>query len=146
LDGRKEVNILLVEDDPGDVELTKEGLKDSKMFITLEVVDDGVKAMKFLRHETPYTDKLRPDLILLDLNLPRKDGREVLKEIKNDASLKGIPVAVMTTSDAELDIAACYNLGANCYVTKPVGFESFISVVHAIEEFWFTVVKIPSRE
>jgi two-component system response regulator len=143
MNSKKEANILLVEDDPADVELTREGMKDAKMFIHLHTVDDGIEALKFLRHEPPYGDRVRPDLILLDLNLPKKDGREVLKEIKNDEDLKAIPVVVLTTSDADTDIVKCYDLGANCYVTKPVNFDSFIKVVHAIDSFWFTIVKIP---
>jgi two-component system response regulator len=141
----KEVDILLVEDDPGDVELTREGLKTAKMLINLNVVDDGIKALKYLRKEAPYAGAVRPDLILLDLNLPRKDGRETLKEIRADENFKGIPVVVLTTSEADTDIAKCYDLGANCYITKPVGFEAFTRVVKALEDFWFTVVKMPPR-
>lgn len=142
---RKEVEVLLVEDDPGDVEITREGLLDAKMSINLQVVDDGVKALQYLRREGTYRGAPRPDLILLDLNLPRKDGRETLQEIKSDEDLKVIPVVVLTTSEADTDILKCYGLGANCYITKPVGFEAFIKVVKSLEEFWFTVVRIPSK-
>lgn len=141
----KGVEILLVEDDPADVELTKEGLKTAKMAINLYAVDDGIKALQYLRGEGPYSSAVRPDLILLDLNLPKKSGSEVLREIKSDPSLKSIPVVVLTTSDADTDIAKCYDLGANCYITKPVGFDAFIKVVNRLEEFWFTVVKIPPK-
>src|ERR1700690_759344 len=117
------VEILLVEDDPADVELTREGLQDSKMLVHLNSVDDGVKAMKYLRKEPPYADAVRPDLIILDLNLPRKDGREVLQDIKNDKALKCIPVVVLTTSQDELDMQRCYEMGANCWITKPIGLQ-----------------------
>jgi CheY-like chemotaxis protein len=143
---KKEVDVLLVEDDPGDVELTREGLLDAKMAINLNVVDDGVKALQYLRQEGVYAGAQRPDLILLDLNMPRKDGRETLKEIKSDAELRSIPVVILTTSEADTDILKCYGLGANCYITKPVGFEAFIKVVKSLEEFWFTVVKIPPKK
>lgn len=137
------VEILLVEDSPGDVRLTQEALKDSKLLNNLSVVRDGVEAMSFLRREGNYGDAPRPDMILLDLNLPRKDGREVLQEIKYDEDLKRIPVVVLTTSASEKDILATYNLHANCYITKPVDFMQFISVVKSIENFWFTIVKLP---
>lgn len=137
------VEILLVEDSPGDVRLTQEALKDSKLLNNLSVVRDGVEAMAFLRREGDYTEAVRPDLILLDLNLPRKDGREVLQEIKFDDDLKRIPVVVLTTSANEKDILTTYNLHANCYITKPVDFMQFISVVKSIENFWFTIVKLP---
>ncbi|MDP2003911.1 MAG: response regulator [Desulfurivibrionaceae bacterium] len=140
------IDILLVEDDPGDVELTKEGLQDAKMLVNLHVVDDGEKALKFLRKEEPYTNAARPDIILLDLNMPRKSGQEVLGEIKGDPSLRSIPVVILTTSGAESDIARCYDLGANCYITKPISFEAFAKVVAMIEEFWFTIVRMPSKE
>ncbi|MCG2824607.1 MAG: response regulator [Desulfurivibrionaceae bacterium] len=140
------IDILLVEDDPGDVELTKEGLQDAKMLVNLHVVDDGEKALKFLRKEEPYTNAARPDIILLDLNMPRKSGQEVLGEIKGDPSLRSIPVVILTTSGAESDIATCYDLGANCYITKPISFEAFAKVVAMIEEFWFTIVRMPSKE
>ena len=140
------VDILLVEDDPGDVELTREGLAEGKMLVNLHTVDDGVKALRFLRREQPYGDAVRPDIILLDLNLPRMDGRETLKEIKADARLRSIPVVVLTTSEAEVDILTCYDLGASCYIAKPVGFEEFMKVVRSLEEFWFTIVKMPPKD
>jgi CheY-like chemotaxis protein len=137
------VEILLVEDNPGDVGLTRETLKDSKLLNHISVVDDGVKAMAFLRLEGKYAKATRPDLILLDLNLPRKDGREVLEEIKTDEQLRRIPVVVLTTSSAEQDILRTYNLHANCFITKPVDLDQFTTVVRAIEEFWLTIVKLP---
>jgi CheY-like chemotaxis protein len=137
------VEILLIEDNPGDVRLTQEALKESKVLNILNVVNDGVEAMEFLRQEGNYTGVKRPDLILLDLNLPKKDGREVMEEIKSDDSLKRIPVVVMTTSKAEEDIERMYSRHANCYITKPIDFEQFIEVVKAIEEFWLTIVKLP---
>lgn len=139
------IEILLVEDNPGDVRLTIEALKDSKIFNTLSIVADGVEAIAYLRHEGKYTQSSRPDLILLDLNLPRKTGIEVLEEIKNDASLKMIPVVILTTSSADEDIVKSYNLHANCYVTKPVELTQFIQVVQSIEDFWFTIVKLPKE-
>ncbi|HUJ18944.1 MAG TPA: response regulator [Nitrospirota bacterium] len=142
---RKDIDVLLVEDDAGDVELTREGLAAAKLIVNLHVVDDGVKALKFLRREHPYSDVPRPDVVLLDLNMPKKDGREVLKEIKDDKNLHSIPVVILTTSDADADIVKCYDLGANCYITKPVGFDAFIKVVNTLEEFWFTVVKMPPK-
>ncbi len=146
MDRRKEVDILLVEDDPGDVELTREGLREGKMLVNLHTVDDGIKALRYLRRQTPYTDAVRPDIILLDLNLPRMDGRETLKEIKSDEALRRIPVVVLTTSEAEIDIVKCYDLGANCYIAKPVGFDAFRTVVQSFEDFWFSLVKIPGKE
>lgn len=139
------IDILLVEDDSGDVELTKEGLQAAKMLVNLHVVDDGEKALKFLRKEPPYTEVPRPDIILLDLNMPRKDGKETLQEIKADGALRSIPVVILTTSEAEADIVRCYDLGANCYITKPLGFEAFTKVVNMIEEFWFSIVKMPPK-
>ena len=139
----KSVEVLLVEDDPSDVELTREGLNDSKMLINLNVVNDGIQAMKYLRREPPYPDAARPDLVILDLNLPKKDGREVLKEIKNDDILKSIPVVILTTSQDAYDIQRCYELGANCWITKPVGLEEFIKIVGSVQDFWLTVVKLP---
>ncbi len=141
----KNIDILLVEDDAGDVELTKEGLLAAKMMVNLHVVDDGDKALRFLRKEPPYTAVPRPDIILLDLNMPRKNGKETLQEIKADAAFRAIPVLVLTTSEAEADIVKCYDLGANCYITKPIGFEAFTKVVGMIEEFWFTIVKMPPK-
>lgn len=137
------VEILLVEDNPGDVRLTIEALRDGKVHNNLNVAPDGVEALAFLRREGKYSSAPHPDLILLDLNLPKKDGREVLAEIKADERLKHIPVVVLTTSKADQDIARSYNLHANCYVTKPVDFEQFITVVRSIEDFWFTIVTLP---
>ncbi len=140
------VDILLVEDNPGDVRLTKEALKDAKVLNQVYVARDGVEAMKFLRRQNSFKDVPLPDLILLDLNLPKKDGREVLKEIKEDQLLKHIPVVILTTSKAEEDILKTYNLHANAYITKPVDLNRFIDIIHALEEFWFTVVKLPPKE
>ncbi len=137
------VEILLVEDNEGDVRLTREALRENKVGNRLNVVEDGAEAMAFLRRQGSYASAPRPDIILLDLNLPRKDGREVLAEIKCDADLKRIPVVILTTSKAEEDILRSYNLHANCYVTKPVGFEQFVVVVKSIENFWLTIVKLP---
>jgi len=137
------IEILLVEDNPGDVRLTREALKEAKVGNNLHVVEDGVAAMQFLRREGEYQDVPRPDLILLDLNLPKKDGREVLEEIKADNSLKLIPVVVLTTSHAEEDIVRSYNLHANCYVTKPVDLDQFMRIVKSIEDFWLTIVRLP---
>ncbi|AFK20652.1 response regulator [Haloferax mediterranei ATCC 33500] len=137
------IEILLVEDNPGDVRLTKKGLQQGKVTNHLYVVRDGVEAMSFLRQEGEYADAPRPDLILLDLNMPKMDGKEVLQEIKTDPDLKRIPVVVLTSSDAEEDIAKSYDLHANAYLTKPVDFDGFLEIVRSIEEFWFTVVKYP---
>jgi len=137
------VEILLVEDNPGDVRLTQEALKDGKIQNNLNVVSDGEEAMRYLRREPPYETSSLPDLILLDLNLPRKDGREVLADVKKDESLKRIPVVVLTTSEAEEDILRTYDLHANCYVTKPVELDQFIKIVHTIETFWFNIVQLP---
>jgi len=137
------VEILLVEDNPGDVRLTKEALKESKVLNNLVVAEDGEEAIKVLRREGEYADAARPDIIFLDLNLPRKDGREVLAEIKQDAELRRIPVVILTTSKAEEDILRTYDLHANCYITKPIDMEQFIKVVKATENFWFTIVKLP---
>jgi two-component system response regulator len=146
MNGKKVVDILLVEDDQGDIELTREGFAAGKLLVNLHTVDDGIKALRFLRNEGPYADAVRPDIILLDLNLPRMDGREALKEIKGDARLRSIPVVVLTTSEADTDIIKCYDLGASCYISKPVGFDDFLKVVHSLEEFWFTVVKMPPKD
>ncbi|MFN3323479.1 MAG: response regulator [Bryobacteraceae bacterium] len=135
--------ILLVEDNPGDVRLTREALRESTVPCRLTVVPDGEAALKYLRREGVYTDAVRPDLILLDLNLPRKDGREVLCELKRDDDLRQIPVVVLTTSMAEQDIFKAYDLHANCYLQKPVDLDRFLSIVRAIENFWLTVVKLP---
>lgn len=139
----KSIEILLVEDNPGDVDLAREALQNSKVRNTLHVVGDGEAAMAFLRQQDKYAGTPRPDLVLLDLNLPKKDGREVLAEVKADADLKRIPVVILTTSKAEEDILVSYNLHANCFITKPIDFNQFIKVVQAIEEFWFTIVKLP---
>ena len=137
------VEILLVEDNPGDERLTREALKEGKVYNNLHWVKDGVEAMEFLLRKGKYAEAPRPDIILLDLNLPKKDGREVLQDIKNDAELKRIPVVVLTTSKAEEDVLRTYNLHANCYVTKPVDLEKFIVVVRSIDRFWLTVVTLP---
>jgi two-component system, chemotaxis family, response regulator Rcp1 len=137
------IEILLVEDNPGDVRLTKEALREGKVYSNLHTVKDGVEAMEFLRKKGKYQDVPRPDIILLDLNLPKKDGREVLEEIKTDGDLKRIPVVVLTTSKAEEDVLRTYNLHANCYVTKPVDLEKFMVVVKTIDIFWLTVVTLP---
>src|SRR5919197_4493518 len=141
LDGS--IEVLLVEDNPGDVRLTKEALKEGKLLNHVTVVGDGVEALSFLRIQGQYADAAPPDLILLDLNLPKKDGRQVLAEIKTDPSLRRIPVVVLTTSSAEEDILKTYDLHANCYVTKPVDLEQFMRVVKSIEDFWVTVVRLP---
>ena len=137
------IEVLLVEDDPGDVVLIQEAFADNKVGNRLSVVGDGVEAMAFLRREGDYAGAPRPDLVLLDLNLPRKNGREVLAEIKNDPELSIIPVIVLTTSEAEEDIVRSYSLHANAYITKPVDFERFAGVVHQIDEFFVGVVKLP---
>lgn len=137
------VEILLVEDNPGDVRLTMEGLKEGKVHNNLHVAKDGAEAMAFLRREGQHIGAVRPDLILLDLNLPRMDGREVLAAVKSDPKLKTIPVVVLTTSRAERDILRSYELQANCYITKPVDLEQFITVVKSIEDFWLTIVTLP---
>ena len=139
------IEILLVEDNPGDVRLTIEGLKEGKVRNNLHVAKDGVEALAFLRREARYQDAVRPDLILLDLNLPRMDGRQVLSAIKADPLLKTIPVVVLTTSRAEQDVLHSYQLQANCYITKPVDLEQFITVVRSIEDFWLTIVTLPQK-
>jgi two-component system response regulator len=139
------IDILLVEDNPGDVRLAEEALKESKIRNKLFVVDDGVEAMAFLRRESKYAQMPRPDLILLDLNLPRKSGREVLAEVKTDDELKRIPVVVLTVSRAEEDVMKCYNHHANCYITKPLDFNNFMKVTRQIEQFWLTIVKLPPK-
>lgn len=139
------INILLVEDNPGDVRLTVEALREGKVHNHLSVARDGVEALAFLRRQGEFADAPRPDVILLDLNLPKKDGREVLAEIKADERLRRIPVVVLTTSKAEEDILRSYALHANCYVTKPVDLEQFITVVRSIEDFWFSIVRLPNR-
>lgn len=139
------IEILLVEDNPGDVRLTQEALKEDKILNNLHIAKDGIEALSFLRREGIYADAVRPDLILLDLNLPKKDGREVLMEIKKDEELRRIPVVVLTTSRAEEDIVRTYDCHANCYITKPVDFEQFINVIKSIENFWLSVVKLPNK-
>jgi len=140
------IDILLVEDSPADVRLTREALKDAKVLNMLHVVQDGIAALAFLHKEGPYADRPSPDLILLDLNLPKKDGREVLAEIKQDENLKRIPVVVLTTSRAEEDVVRSYNLHANAYVTKPVDLVQFLEVIRIIEAFWLAVVTLPPGE
>lgn len=137
--------ILLVEDNPGDARLTQEALREGKLRNNLYHVRDGVEAMAFLKREEPFAEAPVPDLIFLDLNLPRKDGREVLNEIRQDRRLELIPVVVLTTSEAEQDIVKSYQLHANCYVTKPVDLEKFLAIIHTIEDFWLTVVALPRR-
>jgi chemotaxis family two-component system response regulator Rcp1 len=137
------LEVLLVEDSPGDVRLTREAFKDAKVHLNLHVASDGVKAMAFLKHEGEYANAPRPDLVLLDLNLPKKDGREVLEEIKANLTLKSIPVVILTTSSSEADILRSYLLHANCYITKPVGLDGFLKVVKSIDNFWLSVVKLP---
>jgi chemotaxis family two-component system response regulator Rcp1 len=141
--GYRNVEVLFVEDNPGDVRLTREALKEGKLRANLHVVGDGVEAMAFLRREDKYAAAPRPDLVLLDLNLPKKDGHEVLAEIKGDDSLRRIPVVILTTSRSEEDILKTYNLHANCYITKPVDLDQFMKVVQSIEDFWLTLVKLP---
>jgi CheY-like chemotaxis protein len=142
-DGAYSIEVLLVEDDPGDVLLTKEAFADNKVKNNLNIVSDGEEATAYLRRQGVYADAPRPDLILLDLNLPRKDGREVLRDIKADPDLRSIPVVVLTTSEADEDILNSYDLHANAYVTKPVDFDSFIRIVRQIDDFFVTVVKLP---
>jgi|ERR1700730_1929311 CheY-like chemotaxis protein len=142
----KAIEVLLVEDNPGDVRLTKEALKEGRLLNNVNVVGDGIEALSFLRRQDKYEQAVQPDLILLDLNLPKKDGREVLAEIKADPNLRRIPVVILTTSSAEEDILKTYDLHANCYVTKPVDLDRFMGVVKSIEDFWVSVVKLPSDE
>ena len=139
------IEILLVEDNPGDIRLTQEVLKEGKVQNQLSIVENGVQALSFLKKEDGYKDAPTPDLILLDLNMPKKDGREVLLDIKKDKDLKKIPVVVLTTSQAEEDILKVYDLNANCYISKPVDLGQFIDVVKSIEEFWLSIVKLPTR-
>jgi len=139
------IQILLVEDSPSDVEFTIEAMREAKVANQLHVVVDGVDAMAFLRQEDPYVTAPQPDLILLDLNLPRKDGKEVLAEIRSDPRLQPIPVAILTTSRAESDILRSYELGANCFITKPVRLEEFLEVIRTIESFWLTIVRLLPR-
>lgn len=144
-DDGKVIEILLVEDNPGDVELVREALSEGKVRNEMRVAVDGVEALRYLRRKGPHGDALCPDLILLDLNLPKKSGKEVLEEIKSDPELKFIPVVVLTSSKSEEDVLRSYNLHANCYITKPVDFDQFLRVVKSIEDFWLTVVKLPCR-
>ena len=139
------IEIMLVEDDPGDVVLTRNALDEAKVSNNVHVVGDGVAALAFLRHQPPYEDAVRPDLILLDLNLPKMDGREVLADVKADPALRKIPVVVLTTSSAEEDIIRSYDLHANAYVQKPVGLDQFIRAIQSIDEFFVTVVRLPQR-
>lgn len=139
----KLIEVLLVEDDPQDVEITKEVMDLSKVKLKVNVVGNGAEALAYLRREDPYKDSTRPDLILLDLNMPKMNGREFLEEMKKDQSLRLIPVVILTTSEADEDIVKTYEMGASCYVTKPVGLDQFQKVVQAVDNFWFTVVKYP---
>jgi len=143
--GWKPIDILLVEDNPGDVELTREALEDHKLCTCLHVADDGAKAIDFLHRKGAYADAPRPDVILLDLNLPKKDGREVLEEIKSDPGLASIPVVILTTSESEEDVLRSYQLHANCYITKPVNLAQFLQVVKSIEDFWLAIVRLPKK-
>ena len=145
-DYHKPIEILLVEDNPGDIRLARETLDESKLSNILNVVMDGAEAIKYLQCEDKYADASTPDVILLDLNLPKKSGMDVLQEIKSDDKLKHIPVVILTSSKADEDILKTYNLHANCFITKPVDLNQFIHVVKSIEEFWFTIVKLPPRE
>jgi two-component system, chemotaxis family, response regulator Rcp1 len=141
--GAEPIDVLLIEDSAGDVRLTREAFKDAKVHINLHVAADGAEAMAFLKREGPHADAPRPDLILLDLNLPKKDGREVLKEIKESPTLGIIPVVILTTSASEADILRTYQLHANCYITKPVDLDGFLTVVKSIDSFWLSIVKLP---
>lgn len=143
--GSTPIQVLLVEDNPGDVRLTREAFRDAKMHLDMHVVGDGMEAMEFLLQQGKFSESPRPDLVLLDLNLPRKDGREVLAEIKSHATLKSIPVVVLTTSASDADIEKSYLLHANCYISKPVELEGFLTVVQSIDDFWLTVVKLPPK-
>jgi chemotaxis family two-component system response regulator Rcp1 len=138
------IEILLVEDSPGDVRLTREAFKDARVLVNLQVAGDGEEAMAFLKREGKYSSKPRPDIILLDLNLPKKDGRAVLAEIKEDPKLQTIPVVILTTSASEADVLKSYSLHANCYITKPVDLDGFLKVVKSIDGFWLSVVRLPT--
>jgi len=142
----KPAEILIVEDNAADIRLTKEALKDSKIYNKIHVVEDGVEAMKFLKKEGDYKDVPIPDLVILDLNLPKKGGREVLQEIKGDKKLKKIPVVILTVSEAEEDVLDTYDRHANCYIRKPIDLNQFEKVVKSIEDFWFSIVKLPPKE
>lgn len=137
------INLLLIEDNPGDVRLTQEAFKEGKLSYQMDVVMDGVEAIHFLRRRPPYENAVTPDIILLDLNLPKKDGREVLAEIKADEMLRRIPVIVLTTSNAEQDILKSYDLHVNCYINKPVDFDKFFDIIQMIEDFWLTIAILP---
>ncbi len=137
------IDILLVEDNPGDIDLTREALEEAKVLNRLHVVEDGEQALDFVFRRGQFTDAPRPDLILLDLNLPKRDGREVLEAIRSDANMTDIPIVILTSSQAEEDIVRAYRLHANCYITKPVNFVQFLKIIHAIEDFWLTIVKLP---
>jgi len=139
------IKILLVEDNPGDVRLTKEALKDSKIHNTLEVVEDGQEALDYLRKKGKYKNAIRPDLVLLDLDLPNKSGREVLEEAKSDPNLRSIPFIILTVSTSDKDVLRSYDMQANAYVNKPIDLDQFVRVIHSIEDFWFTIVKLPSK-
>lgn len=141
---KRTINILLIEDNPGDVRLTQEAFKEGRMAVHLDVVMDGVEAIKFLNQQEGYADSVIPDLILLDLNLPKMDGREVLEEIKSDSRLKRIPVVVLTTSNAEQDVLKSYNLHVNCYINKPVDFDKFFDIIQKIEDFWLSTAILPT--
>ena len=143
--GISDLDVLLIEDDLGDVELTETALSRSKLRVNLHVVNDGEEALAYLRQEGQYTNASRPSLILLDLNLPGLSGLEILSAIKSDQSIKSIPVVILTTSDTNRDILKSYEIGVNCYVTKPIGLKEFVKIVNAIEEFWFTVVQLPTQ-
>ena len=144
-DSSRAIEILLVEANPGDARLTIEAMRIAKMSNRMHVVEDGIEAMEYLRRQGRFADAPRPDIVLLDLNLPKKDGREVLAEMKSDPDLKRIPVVVLTTSQSEEDVLRAYNLHANCYVTKPVDFEQFMRVVRQIDEFWVKIVTLPGK-
>ncbi|MCA9472481.1 MAG: response regulator [Nitrospirales bacterium] len=139
------ISILLVEDDDEDIYLTEEALHASKLVIQLDIVKNGEDAIKYLHREAPYGDKMLPDLIILDLNLPKKNGWEVLETIKSNATLRTLPVTILTTSSEDPDVRRAYDMGANSYITKPIGLEAFRSVVHTLEDFWFTIVKLPPK-
>lgn len=140
------IEVLLVEDNPADVELTQTAMEEADFRVNLNVTHNGIDALAYLHKEEQYAGAIRPDLILLDLNMPKMSGREVLTAIKGDPSLQSIPVVILTTSDSYKDVSETYALGANCFVSKPVGFDQFVSVVETIENFWFTVVKLPPRQ
>ena len=142
----KVIEVLLVEDNIGDVRLTQEALKEGHLLVNLTVARDGIEAMDILQQKNSYAGATRPDLVLLDLNLPRKDGREVLREIKADPALKTIPVVILTTSEADADVRVTYGAHANCYITKPVDMDRFFEIVKMLEEYWFTIVKLPDHE